>query len=199
MVMSLTEWSWPELWWTKWGQKTHMQTVEGHPGVWGKPTFLPSAMMEQGHKTHTWTRVGIWEENRPRVQAERALLCWVIYDIFWEREWIEWFISRGQRLIRRGSSDEERAKVGGFIATQGHGDINLGLSCCPGPCLGSWPRHSHSLCWSPRLDNAKGRKCRAVQSFSLLLTVLTLGKIDPAPHQVNHSGERVLYFTWAAQ
>lgn len=75
----------------------------------------------------------------------------------------------------------------------------LGLSCCPGPCLGSWPWYSHSLCWSPRLDNAKGRKCRAVQSCSLLLTVLTLGRIDPAPHQVTHSGERVLYFTWAAQ
>lgn len=75
----------------------------------------------------------------------------------------------------------------------------LGLSCCPGPCLGSWPWYSHSLCWSPSLDNAKGRKCRAVQICSLLLTVLTLGRIDSAPHQVNHSGETVLYFTWAAQ
>lgn len=47
---------------------------------------------------------GIREENRPRVKADRVLLCLVIYDVFWERELIEWFISRGQSLIWKGSS-----------------------------------------------------------------------------------------------
>lgn len=35
----------------------------------------------------------------------------------------EWFISCGQRYIGRDGSSEEWPEVGGFIATQGHGDV----------------------------------------------------------------------------
>lgn len=48
-------------------------------------------------------------------------------------------------------------------------------------------------------DTTKGRKDRAVQNWPHPSPTATLGRTDPAPYQLNHSGKRVLYVTWAAQ
>ena len=77
--------------------------------------------------------------------------------------------------------------MGGFITTQGHGEMS-------GPGLSGFMARMQpqAMLMSETLDTTKGREYRAIQRWSCPPLAATLGRAGLAPYRLKRSGERVL-------
>lgn len=88
--------------------------------------------------------------------------------------------------------------MGGFIATQDHGDVWAWTSARVHVWVQALMK-LQSLLMSMAHDTTQGREYRAAQSWPLPSLTLTLGRTGPACHWLKHPREKILHCTWAAQ
>lgn len=78
--------------------------------------------------------------------------------------------------------------------------VMFGPGLLPRPMSGSATLlQSWSVLMLLSLVIAKGQKVKVVHIWPRLLLAAALGRIDPAPHQLQHSGELTLLLAWAAK
>lgn len=106
-------------------------------------------MIERGHKTHIWACPGDSRRKQARGRGrEGTIMLSTTWCILGKDRMVHfiWTEAYPKRFKWWGVGQ------GGWLHCHPGTWWCVGLSCWPGPCLGSWPWCSHhSICWSPRL------------------------------------------------